>query len=64
LGRAIRNYLLIYPQEKGDYFIVGSTIRECAIFLYQQWHYLCHQRYLQLRGQLIASKVIPEKMID
>jgi hypothetical protein len=38
LGLAINNYLNVYTENKGDYSVVGQTIRECLIFLYEQWH--------------------------
>lgn len=62
LGRAVNNFLLIYPPEKGDYHIVGETIKECVIFTYAQWHRLSKERYDHLAKQLSKNNIIPEKM--
>lgn len=64
LGLAIRNYLKIYPNDESDYRRIGITIMECAIFLYEQWHTLCRQRYLALKKELVEKQVIPERMVE
>lgn len=52
LGRAINNFLSIYPPDKGDFNILGETIKECAIFTYAQWHRLSTERYNELVKEL------------
>ena len=57
---AIKNYLTIYPEDKNDYHKVGMAIRECLIFLYEQWHELSRQRYLEIKKIMIAKGMVTE----
>ena len=50
LGRAVRDYGIIYRQ-KGDYEVVAGIVKEAAVFLYQQWYVLSSQRYQQLASE-------------
>jgi hypothetical protein len=55
---AIRVYLKIYKSDRGDYNTIGLVIKECAAFLYQQWHGLSLQRYQRLRRFIVENNLI------
>jgi hypothetical protein len=41
---------------------VGMTIRECIVFLYEQWHELSRQRYLAAKREIVTKGIIAEPM--
>jgi len=48
--------------ENSDLRVLGLTLRECSIFLYDQWYHLCEQRYHKLLEefpQLVSEVDIP-----
>ncbi len=48
----------MHKEPKGDNYRVGVTIKEAAIFLYEQWYNLCKERYNMVRNELIETKII------
>ncbi len=47
-----RNCLKFNERETSDLHILGLTLRECAIFLYDQWFHLSEQRYQHLKEEM------------
>lgn len=49
VGLVFKNCLKYNKEETSDLHLLGLTLRECALFLYDQWFHLSEQRYLQLK---------------
>lgn len=41
VGLVWKNCLKFNQEPTSDLHILGVTLRECTLFLYGQWHYLC-----------------------
>lgn len=58
IGLVFKNCLLFNKEETSDLHQLGLTLRECAIFLYDQWYHLSQQRYQHTKeemGHLLVS---------
>lgn len=49
IGLVLKNCLKFNDKETSDLHILGLTLQECAIFLYDQWFHLSEQRYNSLK---------------
>ena len=52
IGLVWKNCLEYNKAENSDLRILGLTLRECSIFLYDQWFHLCEERYNKLVEEL------------
>lgn len=52
LGLVFKNCLKFNKEENSDLHVLGLTLRECSIFLYDQWFHLSEQRYTQLNEEI------------
>lgn len=52
IGLVFKNCLRFNKEETSDLHLLGLTLRECALFLYDQWFHLSEQRYQQLKTEL------------
>ena len=52
IGLVFKNCLRFNKDEASDLHILGLTLKECALFLYDQWYHLSEQRYSKLKEEL------------
>ena len=62
IGLVIRNCLKFNKEETSDLHILGLTLRECTIFLYDQWYHLSEQRYNQLKEEIGHTLISSETL--
>lgn len=48
IGLVWKNCLKFNTEENSDLRVLGLTLRECSIFLYDQWYHLNEERYNKL----------------
>lgn len=62
MGLVFKNCLKFNKEETSDLHVLGLTLRECAIFLYDQWFHLSEQRYNQLKQEIGDTLVSAEAL--
>ena len=62
IGLVIRNCLKFNKEETSDLHILGLTLKECTIFLYDQWYHLSEQRYNQLKEEVGHTLISTETL--
>ena len=62
MGLVLKNCLKFNKEETSDLHILGLTLRECAIFLYDQWFHLSEERYKQLKEEIGNTLISSETL--
>lgn len=62
VGLVFQNCLRFNKEESSDLHVLGLTLRECAIFLYDQWFHLSEQRYTQLNEEIGHTLISAENI--
>jgi chromodomain-helicase-DNA-binding protein 7 len=60
IGLVFNNCLRFNREETSDLHLLGLTLRECAIFLYDQWYHLAEQRYQHLAAEFANLQELPD----
>lgn len=62
VGLVFKNCLKFNKEETSDLHVLGLTLRECAIFLYDQWYHLSEERYNKINEEIGATLISAETL--
>ncbi len=62
MGLVLKNCLKFNKEETSDLHVLGLTLRECTIFMYDQWYHLSEERYNQLKEEIGNTLISTETL--